>query len=449
MIINWIVLDSLFLAITALAELIPRDQLFNDPKYSGVSLSPDGHVLAYLAPNENSISNIYTKCVTCKHTKVVTFDNKRHISGYQWTGVPNIILYYQDNDGDENYKLYKLNITNPSPLNEPHVISDKPGVKAVVIANNLRDRFVLVGLNDENPAFHNIYEFDLYTNEMRKIFDNKRFPAKIIVDNDLEIRLVVEEGDDGSLIYYSPSEKANSKKLTSDKEMWVEYLKVSADDRPLTMPIAFTADNKRVFWQWGAGTDLGQLVIHDFGKPDENEVLYTAIKSQIGTVLFHPTDRNILALSEVYHQPEIYVANDTILNDMQYLVNLRPSASPVIESISRDFHTWLVTYASDERPYEFYLYRRWQQKAEYLFTTRPELIGRKLNRMVGFDFPARDGLRLQAYLSLPPKAELLTPAQVNGTDVELAKLGLLPAKPQPLIVFVHGGPKARDVFGFS
>ena len=70
---------------------------------------------------------------------------------------------------------------------------------------------------------------------MKKIFDNKRFPAKIIVDNDLEIRMVVEEADDGSLVYYRPSAKANPKKLTSDKDQWVEYLRVSPDDRPLTM----------------------------------------------------------------------------------------------------------------------------------------------------------------------------------------------------------------------
>ncbi|KAE9550696.1 hypothetical protein FO519_006097 [Halicephalobus sp. NKZ332] len=443
-----LLLGSVFLALIH-AELIPRDQLFGDPKYSSVSLSPDGSVIAYLAPNEKGISNIYTKCVTCQYTKVVTFDNKRHIGGFQWTGVPNVILFYQDTDGDENYKLYKLNITNPSPQNEPTVISDKPGVKAVIIANNLRDRRILVGLNDENPAFHNVYEFDLYTNEMQRIFHNKRFPPQIVVDNDLEIRLVVEEGDDGSLIYYHPSSKADSRKLTSDKDLWIEYLRVSPEDRPLTMPIAFSEDNKKIYWQWGAGSDMGQLVIHDFGHPETNEILYTAVKAQIGAVLFHPTERSVLALTEMYHKPEMFVANNSILDDMQYLVNLRPTATPMIESISRDFHTWLVTYVSDDRPFEYYLYRRWQQKAEYLFTTRPELIGRKLNKMVGFSFQTRDGMTLQAYLSLPPKAELLTPSQVNGTDIELAKSGLLPVEPQPMVVFVHGGPKARDVFGYS
>lgn len=68
-----------------------------------------------------------------------------------------------------------------------------------------------------------------------------------------------------------------------------------------------------------------------------------------------------------------------------------------------DFETWLVSYISDEHPFEYYLYKRYQKKAHYLFTTRPELVGRQLNKMIGFDYLAKDGLKIQAYLSLPPK----------------------------------------------
>jgi hypothetical protein len=69
--------------------------------------------------------------------------------------------------------------------------------------------------------------------------------------------------------------------------------------------------------------------------------------------------------------------------------------------------------------------------------------------MVGFDFLARDGLKIQAYLSLPPQTPLMSPEQMIGDKVELARAGMMPAKPQKLIVFVHGGPKARDFFGFT
>ncbi|KAI1707818.1 prolyl oligopeptidase family domain-containing protein [Ditylenchus destructor] len=431
------------------SDLIPRILLFNDPKYSQVTISPDGHNVAFLAPNEFGISNVFTKCKTCKYVTPVTFENRRHISGYQWTGVTNIMLYHQDNDGDENFRLFKINITNPSPFNPVYTVSEKPGVKAIVIGNDLRDRRVLIGLNDENPMFHNVYELDLYTNQMRMVFHNTRFPAKIVLDNNLNIKMVMEEADDGGLVFYRVSDTAEPQKLTSDTNNWVEYLRVPPEDRALTTPISFTADNKRIYWQWGAGTDLGRLVVHDFGHPDKNEVIYTAQRAQIGGVIFHPTERTVLSVTEIYHKPDIYVANNTVMEDMQRLVDLKPTGTPVIESMSMDFDTWLVSYISDDQPFEYYLYRRSEKKTEYLFTTRPELVGKPLSKMIGFDYSARDGLKIQAYFSLPPQTSLLKSEQVHGEKVELAKMGMLPTKPQKLIVFVHGGPKARDFFGFS
>uniref|UniRef100_A0A915DQD3 Prolyl endopeptidase n=1 Tax=Ditylenchus dipsaci TaxID=166011 RepID=A0A915DQD3_9BILA len=395
--------------------------LFNDPKYTAVTISPDGNTVGYLASNEYGISNVFTKCRNCS----------------------------QDNDGDENVRLYKINITLPSVYNPVYEINEKPGVKALIIANNLRDSKVLIGLNDENPEFHNVYEFDLMTNAMHRIFHNTRFPAKIIVDNNLKIRMVMEENYDGSLIYLRVADKANFSNLNSDRQNWTEYLKVSPEDRILTIPITFTADNRRIYWQYGADSDLGRLVIHDFGWPDNSEILYTARKAQIGGITFHPVDRTVLAITEIYHKPDIYVANTTVLEDMQYLVNLKPSGSPVVEDMSQDFNTWLVSYVSDNQPCEYFLYYRDQKKVEYLFTARPELVGRRLSKMVGFDYKARDGLRIQAYLSLPPSTKLISPNKLKGGRAALAKMGLMPAHPQKLVVSVHGGPKERDFARFS
>ncbi|KAL7075175.1 hypothetical protein ACQ4LE_005619 [Meloidogyne hapla] len=389
---------------------------------------------------------IHVNTVNLSHLKIVVILVSK---GYQWTGVPNIILFHQDNNGDENFRLYKVNITNPSPFNPVYTINEQPGIKALIIGNNLRDQKVLIGLNDENPSFHNVYELDLINNQMRMIFHNQRFPAKIVVDNNLKIRMVVEEALDGSLIYYKLSDSANPSRLTSDRLNWVEYLRVPSEDRALTLPISFTQDNKKIYWQWGADTDLGQLVVHDFGRPEQNEVLYTAQKAQIGGVIFHPIERTVLSVTEIYHKPDIYVANTTVLDDMQYLVNLRPTGTPVIECMSMDFDSWLISYISDDQPFEYFIYKRSKKRAEYLFTTRPELTGRKLSKMIGFDYSARDGLRIQAYLSLPPQTSLLGPSQLHGDRLELARQGMLPKKPQRLIVLVHGGPKLRDFFGFA
>lgn len=173
----------------------------------------------------------------------------------------------------------------------------------MVIDNNLRDNKILIGLNDENPAFHNVYELDLLTNEMRMIFHNERFPARITVDNNRKIRLVMEEGDNGSVIYYRPSERADYNKLTSEPKNWVSYMTVKAEDRSLTVPIAFTKDNKEIYWLMGQNSNLGELTVHDFNHPDKSQVLYKANRTQIFGVILHPIDRTVLSVTEYYHKP--------------------------------------------------------------------------------------------------------------------------------------------------
>lgn len=158
-----------------------------------------------------------------------------------------------------------------------------------------------------------------------------------------------------------------------------------------------------MYWLWGVDSDLGTLVSFNMETPEQKEVLYRATKAQIGNIFFHPEDKTLLAVTEVYHKPELLVANETVMEDLQYLVNLRPHASLQILSLSHDMNTWLVTYLSAEKPFEVFVYRRWVKTAELLFNTHPELEKYTLNKQIGFDFKTRDNLQLQAYLSLPPR----------------------------------------------
>ncbi|KAK6051742.1 peptidase, S9A/B/C family, catalytic domain protein [Cooperia oncophora] len=175
-----------------------------------------------------------------------------------------------------------------------------------------------------------------------------------------------------------------------------------------------------------------------FDAVDQKEVLYTATRAQIGTIMIHPTDKTLLAVTEVYHKPELFVANDTVMDDLQYLVNLRPHGSLQILSMSLDMTTWLVTYVSSDKPHEVFLYRSWVKTAEFLFNTHPDLEKYTMNRQVGFDFKTRDDM-----------AALKTAQDVPAADRGYAELGMLPVEPQKLVVLVHGGPKARDHYGFS
>ncbi|CAI4229704.1 unnamed protein product [Auanema sp. JU1783] len=442
---------SILLIQICFSEIIPRELLFSDAKYTSVSLSPDGRHLGYISVDDNGVKNVFVKCINCKSERQVTFEKQDAVLSYSWTALPDIIIYTQDNEGDENTRLYKKNISSEAVARDKSkrvVISEQPRVKASIMANNQIDPFVIIGLNDENPAYHNVYLFDLNTNQLRLLMRNNRFPM-FVIDNSLRIRLASEELPNGDIMYYKPSRKYDGRLLTSDKEDWTQYLLVPVEDKPTTAPISFDQSNENMFWMWGEASDLGTLVKFPFEKPDQQEVLYQCTRAQIGHILFHPTDRTLLAVSEVYHKPELLVSNETVIDDLQYLVNLRPHGSLQILSLSQDMNTWLVTYMSSDRPFEVFVYRRWVKTAELLFNTHPQLEKFKMNRQIGFDFKTRDDLVLQAYLSLPTGAPLKMMQDVPVADKGYAELGMIPEKPQKMVILVHGGPKARDIYGFS
>ncbi|KAK6052159.1 hypothetical protein COOONC_10335 [Cooperia oncophora] len=140
-------LSSLVLFPFAVATLIPRELLFSGGNYTAIQLSPNGRYIAYIASDQNKVKNVFVKCITCKNARQVTFEKSTDVYGeykdfvIHWSG-KNVIIYQYDNDGDENWKLFKKNISEAEMAANPEkktVISDKTAVQAMFIADTLED----------------------------------------------------------------------------------------------------------------------------------------------------------------------------------------------------------------------------------------------------------------------------------------------------------------------
>lgn len=70
-----------FVYIPTQCEIISRKTLFDNPKYSLVTISPDGSQIAYLAPNDFGISNVFVRSIVSGKERPATFEMKNHISG--------------------------------------------------------------------------------------------------------------------------------------------------------------------------------------------------------------------------------------------------------------------------------------------------------------------------------------------------------------------------------
>jgi acetyl esterase/lipase len=125
----------------------------------------------------------------------------------------------------------------------------------------------------------------------------------------------------------------------------------------------------------------------------------------------------------------IYFDQD-IAKEVKAIQNVLPMRSMVgIVDSSADERKLLVFASRDDNPGVYYIYDRQQRTLETLFATRSELRGVRLAKVQAVNYQARDGTAIPAYLTLPPGVEV--------------------AKGLPSIVMPHGGPSARDYWGFD
>ncbi|GMT07621.1 hypothetical protein PENTCL1PPCAC_29795, partial [Pristionchus entomophagus] len=204
-----------------------------------------------------------------------------------------------------------------------------------------------------------------------------------------------------------------------------------------------------VYWIWGEDTGKGELIVAPFSDFSKRKVLHTPTAEMVKhNFHFHPKDRTLLTFSEYHHYINTVCFHHSDRKDVQYLKRFRPTGHLQILDKSQDMQTWLVTYQSAENPNDAIVYHRKLKSAEFLFDMKPDLKG-YINTQIGFDFAARDGLMIQAYISFPPNVPLKNPDSVPEKDREFAAQKMIPQNQQKMVVLVHGGPESRDSFEYS
>jgi dipeptidyl aminopeptidase/acylaminoacyl peptidase len=200
-----------------------------------------------------------------------------------------------------------------------------------------------------------------------------------------------------------------------------------------TAPLGFDKSNERLYLLDSRGRDTGALKLLNLKTGDEN-LLAADDRCDVGHILSHPTEKNVQAVSFEYDRSKWKVLDPAIKDDMEYLESVADGEIQ-IPSRTLDDKKWIVAYLMDDGPARYYLYDRDKSEAHFLFSNRSALEGLPLVNVAPKIIPTRDGLKLVCYLSLPKDAEL------DGDGA--------PKVPLPLLIDVHGGPWARESWGFN
>ncbi len=411
----------------ALPPLIPREVLFGNPEIMSVNLSPDGSWIAYLAPDQG-VLNLWVRDLDGQApARVLTQQRDRpQMPGY-WTADGRFLISSRDGDGDENTVLVRID----PRTGESKDLTPPQGVKAVWIgADREAPNELLVALNDRDPRYHDTYVIDVETGERRLLYqstDDGRDVSILWIDGAWNPVIRSQLLPDGG--------SAHELRLPGESE-WRSFLQFNFEDTITgSGPGGFSRDGQWLYGVLSTGDDLPRLVrwsreqLETCGSDCTPEVVHRSSAGALGVALSDLDTGVPTALKEVDLRSRLVVLDPSVEPDLARLRQLAGANDFAVVDQDLEGRRWLVAIGSDRQGPQYWLWEREQDEIRKLFSVQPKLDDYVLAPMESLDLQARDGRRLPAYLTRTPLA--------SGTE------------PQPLVLLVHGGPQARDFWGFS
>ena len=409
----------------SLPPVIDRELMFGNPEITGAQVSPDGKFIAFRKPHKDTM-NIWVKRADepFANARLLTNETKRPIRGFFWSRDGKFILFVNDKGGDENFNLYAVN-----PNQQPPSGAEVPTARNLTNSEKVRTvgynvprtdpDAIYVGLNDRDPAWHDLYKVKISTGERTLIRQNTERLTGWLFDNKDQLRLATLSTKSG------------------DKEV----LRVDADGKFTKIyscnvfetcnPVRFNKDNRRVYMitNKGEGVDLVRLVLFDpeTGKeePLESDPVNRVDLEDLG---FSDATDELLFTLYIDDRQRYYFKDKAFEADFKFLQKKLPNREISFDTSTKDEMTWLISAFSDTEPGEKYLFDRKSKKLVLQYRIREKLPREALAEMKPIRYKSSDGLEIPAYLSLPR--------------------GVAP-KNLPTIILPHGGPWGRDRWGYD
>ena len=400
--------------------LIEREKLFGNPQKSGAALSPDGKSIAWRAPIDGVMNVFVAPAGDMAKAKAVTTAKDRPIRNFSWSGDSSMILYIQDKGGDENFLLYGVDVATGKERN--YTPFEKTRVLLVGASYAMKDK-ILIGLNNRNPQYHDIHLLNLKTGETTEVMRNDAY-AGFVADDTLTLRMALRANPAGGQDYFN---------IVEGKVEEKPFASTALEDSLTTSPAGFTNDGSTLYWIDSRERDTAALFAQDM-KSGKRTMLAENAKADIGGTLRDPKTGVVEGYSVNYLKNEWTLLDKDIAADWK-LLDGKLEGDFGVQSRTDADDRWLIWNDPVTAPSVVYQFDRKTKDLKELYVGRPELAGAPLVPLHPVEITSRDGLTLPSYLTLPQSADANNDGKAD--------------KAVPMVLFVHGGPWARDGYGFN
>jgi dipeptidyl aminopeptidase/acylaminoacyl peptidase len=397
------------------APILPLEDFFRNPEKSSYQISPDGLYFSYMAPYEHRM-NVFVQKTGEEAALQLTSETERDIAGYFWAN-NNRILFLKDTGGDENYQLFGVNIDGSNPLS----LTEFKGVRTLII-DDLPDieSEVIIGLNKRNPQVFDPYRLNIETGELTLLAENPGNIQGWMTDHDGKLRIALAlDGVNQSLLYRDTEDQPFTTVITTS-------FKESLD------PQAFTSDNQKLYATSNLGRDKDALVIFDPKTAKEEELLYENDKYDITGIFYSRKDKTLKAVSYMAQDGLQRHFFDDKMKAVYEKVKAKVSGRPFsFSDWNKNEDVSIIRTYNDKTPGAYYVYDITQDNLTFIADIYPWIDEQNMAATECVQYQTRDSLEIEAYLTLPKGYTLKN------------------AKKLPVVINPHGGPWARDTWGFN
>jgi dipeptidyl aminopeptidase/acylaminoacyl peptidase len=395
-----------------MVDLIPRDVLFGNPERLAPAVSPDGSRLAHIAPADG-ILNVFVGRLGSDDAKQVSNDRERGVRAFAWCMDNRHIVYPQDTGGDENWHLHLVDPDEGTDVD----VTPFDGIQArIMAADRDQPHLIMVGLNRDDPQLHDAYLLDIRDGSLELAAKNPGF-VSWLVDRQLNVRGGIAFLPDGG------AEIRIGDPATGE---YRTLLAVGAEDALTTDVIGFTRDGAAVHLVTSKDVNAARLLRMDV-ETGSFEVLAEDPIYDVSDVEVDPATHEVQVVTFMRERADHVVLDEALRADVEEMRRLHPGD---LHFNGRDHadRIWILGFTADDGPVAYYAFDRTTREGTFLFAHKPSLQAYTLAAMEPFSFTSRDGLEVHGYLTFP-----------HGSDRSRV----------PTVLFVHGGPWARDEWGFS
>jgi len=394
---------------------------FRRPDKHSFTIAPDGLHLSFLA-RRSGRQNIFVQGIDVDGAPIgeprpLTDETERDVPGHAWKGKDQI-LFVKDFGGDENFHVLSV----PIDGGEPRDLTPFDGVKASIV-DVLRDddRHVLIQMNRRDPQVFDVFRVDVITGELTPIAENPGNVMDWMTDHEGRLRVAIA------------SDGVNKTLLYRDVEAEPFRAILTTNFRETVSPLFFTFDDKRLYVLSNRRRDKAAIFEFDPQTGEEGALLFETTHVDVNGLTYSKHRRVLTSASYVDDRVHRHFFDDFARDVRADLERQLPDQEITIASKTRDESRVIVHAASDRSAGSVWIYDIERRHLAKLADMTPWLDPADMAPMLPIRFKARDGLQLNGYLTLPA-------GFVPGQEF---------AKPLPLVVNPHGGPWARDVWGFN